>query len=83
EGHSTSDDPGQYRSAQERAEWPLGDPVTRLKAHLIALGAWSEAEHAAMDLELVETVKAATREAEKNGVLGQGLHHPTRTLFEG
>lgn len=83
EGHSTSDDPGQYRSAQERAEWPLGDPVTRLKAHLIALGAWSEEQHAAMDLELAETVKAATREAEKNGVLGQGLHHPTRTLFEG
>ncbi len=83
EGHSTSDDPGQYRSAQERAEWPLGDPVTRLKQHLIALGEWSEDAHAAMDLELVETVKAATREAEKNGVLGQGLHHPTRTLFEG
>jgi 2-oxoisovalerate dehydrogenase E1 component alpha subunit len=27
EGHSTSDDPTAYRSAQEREEWPLGDPV--------------------------------------------------------
>src|SRR5204862_53324 len=34
EGHSPSDDPSQYRSAQEREEWPLGDPITRLKRHL-------------------------------------------------
>ena len=38
EGHSTSDDPTAYRSAQEREEWPLGDPITRLRNHLIALG---------------------------------------------
>ena len=31
EGHSTSDDPTGYRSAQERSEWPLGDPIARLK----------------------------------------------------
>jgi len=82
EGHSTSDDPGQYRSVQERSEWPLGDPVTRLQQHLIALGEWSLEAHAAMDLELVDEVKAATREAEKNGTLGHGLHHPFRTMFE-
>jgi hypothetical protein len=57
EGHSTSDDPTQYRSAQEREEWPLGDPITRLKRHLIALGEWSEEQHAAMDRELVDLVK--------------------------
>ncbi len=82
EGHSTSDDPSAYRSAQERGEWPLGDPITRLKAHLIGLGEWSEEQHAAMDLELAEQVKAATKEAEKNGVLGHGLHHPFHTMFE-
>ena len=82
EGHSTSDDPGQYRSAQEREEWPLGDPIMRLKRHLIARGEWSVEQHAAMDAELVEHVKAATKEAEKNGVLGHGLHHPFRTMFE-
>ncbi|MFM2372850.1 MAG: hypothetical protein RIS85_2572, partial [Pseudomonadota bacterium] len=59
EGHSTSDDPSQYRSAQEREEWPLGDPVNRLKKHLIGLGEWSEEQHEAMDRELVETVKIA------------------------
>ncbi|MBC2668173.1 3-methyl-2-oxobutanoate dehydrogenase (2-methylpropanoyl-transferring) subunit alpha [Novosphingobium piscinae] len=82
EGHSTSDDPGAYRSAQERAEWPLGDPIARLRDHLVALGEWSEAQQAAMDLELAEEVRAATKEAEKNGILGHGLHHPFKTMFE-
>ena len=82
EGHSTSDDPSAYRSAQERTEWPLGDPVTRLKDHLIAIGEWSEEQHAAMDLALAEEVKAATKQSEQNGVLGDGLHHPFHTMFE-
>lgn len=82
EGHSTSDDPSAYRSAQEREEWPLGDPIMRLKKHLIAAGEWSEEQQEAMDRELVEQVKLATKEAEKNGVLGHGLHHPFHTMFE-
>ena len=82
EGHSTSDDPSAYRSAQERAEWPLGDPVARLKQHLIALGEWSEERHAEMDRDLAERVRDASKEAEKNGVLGHGLHHPFKTMFE-
>ncbi|WP_288417176.1 3-methyl-2-oxobutanoate dehydrogenase (2-methylpropanoyl-transferring) subunit alpha [uncultured Novosphingobium sp.] len=82
EGHSTSDDPSAYRSAQERQEWPLGDPIARLMHHLIALGEWSEDQQAAMDRELAEQVKAATKEAEKNGILGHGLHHPFHTMFE-
>ncbi|BDW82459.1 3-methyl-2-oxobutanoate dehydrogenase (2-methylpropanoyl-transferring) subunit alpha [Erythrobacter sp. Dej080120_24] len=82
EGHSTSDDPSGYRSAQEREEWPLGDPIMRLKKHLIAIGEWDEERHAAMDLECAERVKATTKEAEKNGILGHGLHHPFHTMFE-
>ena len=82
EGHSTSDDPSQYRSAHEREEWPLGDPIMRLKRHLIALGEWSLEQQEAMDAELVEEVKAATKEAEQNGILGHGLHHPFHTMFE-
>ena len=82
EAHSTSDDPSAYRSAQERDEWPLGDPVMRLKQHLIALGEWSEEQQEAMDRELVDQVRAAAKEAEKNGTLGHGLHHPLHTLFE-
>ena len=82
EGHSTSDDPGQYRSADERAEWPLGDPVDRLVRHLVAIGAWDAERQAAMDAEVDAQVRAAMREAEANGILGHGLHHPFRTMFE-
>ncbi len=82
EGHSTSDDPSGYRSAQEREEWPLGDPVMRLKNHLIALGEWDEERQAQMDRACAEEVKATTKEAEKNGILGHGLHHPFHTMFE-
>jgi 2-oxoisovalerate dehydrogenase E1 component alpha subunit len=83
EGHSTSDDPSQYRSAQEYGAWPLGDPIVRLKQHLIVLGEWDEERQAAMDKELAERVRAAQKEAEKNGVLGHGLHQPLDSLFEG
>lgn len=82
EGHSTSDDPAAYRSAQEREEWPLGDPVMRLKDHLIELGEWDEDRQVALDADCVDRVKKATKEAEKNGILGHGLHHPFRTMFE-
>jgi len=83
EGHSTSDDPGQYRSAGEASAWPLGDPVTRLKDHLIAIGEWDEDRHIAQDKEVAEMVRAAQKEAEANGILGHGLHQPLDTLFDG
>src|SRR6476469_4833953 len=37
--HSTSDDPSRYRPKDEGSVWPLGDPVERLKTHLIRIGA--------------------------------------------
>ncbi len=82
EGHSTSDDPSAYRSAQEYGAWPLGDPIVRLKQHLVAIGEWDDARHEAMDLECAEQVKAAQKAAEKNGVLGHGMHQPFETMFE-
>ncbi len=82
EGHSTSDDPSQYRSANEGAAWPLGDPIARLKMHLIAIDAWDEARHTAQDLELAELVKTSAKEAEKNGTLGHGMQQPFETMFE-
>jgi 2-oxoisovalerate dehydrogenase E1 component alpha subunit len=82
EGHSTSDDPGAYRAAEEYAKWPLGDPVERLKAHLIAMDEWSEDQHAALLGKLADDVKAVQKQAELNGTLGHGLHHPFETMFE-
>jgi 2-oxoisovalerate dehydrogenase E1 component alpha subunit len=83
EGHSTSDDPTKYRSAEENVKWPLGDPVARLKQHLIAIGAWDEERHAGMDKEVAEEVRAAQRQAEAQGILADGLlQHPFSSMFE-
>ncbi|MGI9356801.1 MAG: thiamine pyrophosphate-dependent enzyme, partial [Rhizobiaceae bacterium] len=38
--HSTSDDPSKYRPKHESDAWPLGDPILRLKNHLVRLGFW-------------------------------------------
>ena len=80
--HSTSDDPTRYRPSDEASAWPLGDPVERLKQHLIVLGEWSDAQHKAAQEEVVETVRAAGREAEKFGVLGGEAHATLDSMFE-
>ncbi|MCC6479876.1 MAG: 3-methyl-2-oxobutanoate dehydrogenase (2-methylpropanoyl-transferring) subunit alpha [Sphingomonadaceae bacterium] len=82
EGHSTSDDPGAYRAAQEFEKWPLGDPVDRLKKHLLLLGEWSEEQHRAQHDELADLVKKTQKEAEANGILGHGMHQPFETMFQ-
>jgi 2-oxoisovalerate dehydrogenase E1 component alpha subunit len=80
--HSTSDDPARYRPADEGRAWPLGDPIERLKQHLIALGEWSDAQHQAAQDEALEAVRAAGREAEKVGVLSVESAHAPQTIFE-
>ncbi|HEX8902871.1 thiamine pyrophosphate-dependent enzyme [Vitreimonas sp.] len=79
--HSTSDDPSRYRPVDEGRAWPLGDPIERLKQHLISLGEWSDEQHRAAQEEAVEKVREAGREAEKIGVLGEGAH-PAQSMFE-
>jgi 2-oxoisovalerate dehydrogenase E1 component alpha subunit len=80
-GHSTSDDPGRYRPADEATHWPLGDPVLRLQAHLIAIGAWSDARHTQAEAEVDAEVRTALREAESFGTLGDSQHSPA-SMFE-
>jgi 2-oxoisovalerate dehydrogenase E1 component alpha subunit len=81
-GHSTSDDPTQYRPVDEAEAWPLGDPVERLKQHLIAIGEWDEERHLAMIGELAVAVRAAVKEGEAIGTLGTSKPH-IREMFEG
>jgi 2-oxoisovalerate dehydrogenase E1 component alpha subunit len=81
-GHSTSDDPTKYRPADEPEHWPLGDPVERLKAHLIALSEWDEDRHAALLAELDQQVRAAVKEAEAVGTLGKSKPSVAE-MFEG
>jgi 2-oxoisovalerate dehydrogenase E1 component alpha subunit len=82
EGHSTSDDPGAYRASQEFEKWPLGDPVVRLKQHLIHIEEWNEERHNILQNEIVDFIKSTQKNAEKNGILGDGLHQPLQTMFE-
>lgn len=79
--HSTSDDPSAYRPEDEWHQWPLGDPIDRLKQHLIAIGEWSEERHAALAQELDEQVRAELKEAESFGTLGTVPASPS-TMFE-
>lgn len=81
EGHSTSDDPAKYRPSDEAGQWPLGDPVERLRAHLAAIGEWDEPRHAAMLEEVDMQVRQAVREGEAVGTLGQSKPDIS-TMFE-
>ncbi|AWN45778.1 3-methyl-2-oxobutanoate dehydrogenase (2-methylpropanoyl-transferring) subunit alpha [Methylobacterium terrae] len=81
--HSTSDDPSAYRPKTEFDAWPLGDPVARLKNHLIARGAWSEERHRQGEAEILDEVVAAQREAETHGTLHAGGKPSPRDMFEG
>jgi 2-oxoisovalerate dehydrogenase E1 component alpha subunit len=81
--HSTSDDPSAYRPKTESEAWPLGDPVLRLKKHLIARGVWSEERHLQAEAEIMDTVIEAQKEAESHGTLHAGGKPSVRDIFEG
>jgi len=81
--HSTSDDPSAYRPKTESEAWPLGDPVLRLKNHLIVRGAWSEERHKQAEAEVLDTVIAAQKEAESHGTMHSGGRPSARDMFEG
>lgn len=81
--HSTSDDPSAYRPKEESEAWPLGDPVIRLKNHLIGKGVWSEERHRQAEAEVMDGVIAAQKEAESHGTLHSGGKPSVRDMFEG
>ncbi len=80
--HSSSDDPTRYRSKNEVLKWPLGDPIDRLKEHLIAGGTWSEEQHQKAEAELAEIVRAAGKEAESFGTTDAGPYPSAKTMFD-
>lgn len=81
-GHSTSDDPSAYRPKNESALWPLGDPILRLKAHLIAKGLWSDARHLQAEAEILAGVIAVQKQAEAIGTLISGDKPSAKDMFE-
>jgi 2-oxoisovalerate dehydrogenase E1 component alpha subunit len=81
EGHSTSDDPTAYRPQGAGAKWPLGDPIERLKRHLVNLGEWDDERHLQLQEELSAEVRQAQKESEKHGTLGSGHYDDLGSMF--
>ena len=80
--HSTSDDPSKYRPADDAQRFPLGDPIARLKQHMIVKGCWSDAEHDETQKALEAEVAAAQKEAESYGTLNDGRIPSAASMFE-
>jgi len=80
--HSTSDDPSKYRPKDEWDAFPLGDPVIRLKQHLIAEGNWSDAKHEELEKQLRDEVMAAWKEAQQYGTMTEGPWLDPSTMFD-
>lgn len=81
-GHSTSDDPSAYRPKEESDAWPLGDPVLRLKLHLIHRGIWSEERHTQAEAEIMDQIMEVQKEAEAIGTLISGNKPSAKDMFE-
>ena len=79
--HSSSDDPSAYRPKEESEAWPLGDPIERLKNHLIVGKVWSEERHTQALAEVEAEVISAQKEAESYGTLHTGPKASARDMF--
>lgn len=79
--HSSSDDPSVYRPANEFESWPGGDPIDRLKQHLINNGDWTDKKNAALEKKIDAEVMAAYKEACTFGDLASGPYPPASTIF--
>ena len=80
--HSTSDDPSRYRPKDEWKSFPLGDPVERLKQHLVRRGDWSDKRHAELEKATKATVDAAWKEATSHGTLTEPPFLDIELMFE-
>tara|TARA_B100000809_G_scaffold123357_1_gene121487 strand:- start:5 stop:1252 length:1248 start_codon:yes stop_codon:yes gene_type:complete len=79
--HSSSDDPSKYRPKDEDEVWPGGDPIERLKAHLISIGKWSEEQQNELEEGIDSEVMAAYKEAVKFGDLANGPYPSSDSIF--
>ena len=80
--HSTSDDPSKYRPKDEWDSFPLGDPVERLKQHLIQEKQWSDTKHETLEAQLRDEVKAAWKEAQTYGTMTEGPWLDPASMFD-
>jgi len=62
--HTTSDDPGRYRPADEESEWKPRDPIERVRCYLANRDGWTEEWQRAIEAEEIAEIEAAVAEAE-------------------
>ena len=80
--HSTSDDPSVYVPTDEAEQFPLGDPVDRLRRHLVAIGEWDDDRHTALADEVAAEVDEAYAEASSHGSVKSGAVGDPRSMFD-
>jgi 2-oxoisovalerate dehydrogenase E1 component alpha subunit len=78
EGHSTSDDPRAYRSADLVEPWRRKDPILRMRTFLEKRGLLGEADEERIREATKQRILDAIREAER-----EAPRPPVETLFEG
>jgi 2-oxoisovalerate dehydrogenase E1 component alpha subunit len=81
-GHSTSDDPTKYRPESEPEIWPFGDPLERLKLHLIHIGEWDDEQHTTLLADCKTEVRDIYKAAEAMGSLSGDTNVNDYTMFE-
>ena len=80
--HSTSDDPSVYRPPDEAENFPLGDPVRRMRQHLEVTGKWDQPRHEALQEEIDAQIAEAFAEADSHGLVKTGDVGSARTIFD-
>jgi pyruvate dehydrogenase E1 component alpha subunit len=70
--HTTADDPGRYRDAEQAETWRDRDPILRIKRLFEKAGAWDEAWSQNLEEAANQSIEEAVAEAE-------ALPEPTRT----
>jgi 2-oxoisovalerate dehydrogenase E1 component alpha subunit len=80
--HSTSDDPSVYRPPDEAENFPLGDPVQRMRHHLEVSGEWDQGRHEALQEAIDAEIAAAFSEADSHGSVKTGDVGSARTMFD-
>jgi 2-oxoisovalerate dehydrogenase E1 component alpha subunit len=80
--HSTSDDPSVYKPPDEAENFPLGDPVDRLRKHLEFIGEWDDERQDALQHEIDAEVAEAFAEADSHGSVKTGDVGSALTMFD-
>jgi 2-oxoisovalerate dehydrogenase E1 component alpha subunit len=60
----------------------MGDPIERLKKHLIHIEAWGEQDHDELVAEVDNSVRLASEEAESFGTLHSEAVSSPSTMFD-